>query len=54
MNIGEFTYGIIIQYLKIILNGNYRVIYGEDIEGVDTTIISGWFAAVPDEPVSIT
>ena len=32
-------------------DGNYRFIADEDAEGVDATIISGWFTAVPDEPV---
>lgn len=29
---------------------NYRFIADEDEEGVDATIISGWFTAVPSEP----
>lgn len=32
-------------------DGNYRFIADEDVVGVDATIISGWFTAVPDEPV---
>lgn len=31
-------------------DGNFRFIGDEDAEGVDTTIISGWFTAVPNEP----
>ncbi len=31
-------------------DGNYRFICDEDNEGVDTTIISGWFTSVPVEP----
>ena len=34
-------------------DGNYRFIADEDIEGVDATIISGWFTAVPSEPKDI-
>ena len=30
---------------------NYRFIADEDEEGVDATIISGWFTAVPSEPI---
>lgn len=33
-------------------DGNYRFICDEDAEGVDATIISGWFTAVPVEPVA--
>lgn len=32
-------------------DSNYRFIADEDAEGVDATIISGWFTAVPAEPV---
>ncbi len=32
-------------------DGNYRFIADEDVVGVDASIISGWFTAVPDEPV---
>lgn len=32
-------------------DGNFRFIADEDETGVDTTIIAGWFAAVPAEPV---
>ena len=32
-------------------DGNYRFIADEDATGVDNTIISSWFTAVPDEPV---
>lgn len=32
-------------------DGNYRFICDEDEEGTDSTIISGWFTAVPSEPV---
>lgn len=32
-------------------DGNYRFIADEDTVGVDATIISGWFTAVPSEPV---
>lgn len=35
-------------------DGNYRFIADEDNEGVDQTIISSWFTAVPEEPVSTT
>lgn len=31
-------------------DGNYRFIVDEDETGVDETIISGWFTAVPEEP----
>lgn len=31
-------------------DGNYRFIADEDIEGIDVTITSSWFTAVPDEP----
>lgn len=34
-------------------DGNFRFICDEDEVGVDATIISGWFTAVPDEPVVI-
>ncbi|MPN60951.1 hypothetical protein SDC9_208684 [bioreactor metagenome] len=34
-------------------DGNYRFICGEDAEGVDATIISGRFTAVPSEPITI-
>lgn len=33
-------------------DGNYRFIADEDAHGVDATIISSWFTAVPDEPVA--
>lgn len=33
-------------------DSNYRFIADEDAQGVDSTIISGWFTAVPAEPVS--
>lgn len=32
-------------------DGNYRFIADEDAEGIDATIISGWFTSVPEEPV---
>lgn len=32
-------------------DGNYRFICDEGIEGIDLTIISGWFTNVPVEPV---
>ncbi|OPJ55885.1 major tail protein [Alkalithermobacter paradoxus] len=32
-------------------DGNYRFIADEDAEGIDQTIISSWFAEVPDEPI---
>ncbi|SHK54427.1 major tail protein [Paramaledivibacter caminithermalis] len=32
-------------------DGNYRFIADEDQTGVDQTIITSWFTAVPDEPV---
>jgi len=34
-------------------DGNYRFIADEDIVGIDATIISAWFTAVPEEPVLI-
>ena len=34
-------------------DGNYRFICDEDEEGVDLTIIGGWFTAVPSEPNNI-
>jgi len=34
-------------------DGNYRFIADEDAQGIDATIISSWFTAVPDEPVAI-
>jgi len=33
-------------------DGNYRFIADEDSIAVDATIISSWFTAVPDEPVT--
>ena len=35
-------------------DGNYRFIVDEDETGVDTSIISGWFNEVPDEPTTVT
>lgn len=32
-------------------DGHYRFIADEDAVDVDATIISGWFTAVPDEPI---
>ena len=32
-------------------DGNFRFIADEDATGIDPTIISGWFSAVPVEPV---
>lgn len=34
-------------------DGNYRFICDEDAEGVDVTIINGWFTAIPAEPTNI-
>lgn len=34
-------------------DGNFRFIADEDEPGIDPTIISGWFSAVPDEPTVV-
>ena len=34
-------------------DGNYRFICDEDNQGIDETIISGWFTAVPVEPTVV-
>lgn len=34
-------------------DGNYRFIADEDAQGIEQTIITSWFTAVPDEPVVI-
>lgn len=34
-------------------DGNFRFIADEDETGIDTTIITGWFTAVPVEPVIV-
>lgn len=33
-------------------DGNYRFIADEDVQGVDSTIISSWFSNVPEEPTT--
>lgn len=35
-------------------DGNYRFICDDDVQGIDATIISGWFTSVTEQPTVIT